>query len=197
MRFNLNDGGKNQEGLASENNIFEDPFKETSDRVFNDPFEQENFEGKVAPRERMKEIQEDPARALDMLCYSSKDLLPDDADIKTIAELSKLREEVSDGVANNTEIPPTCSLFPEYKKMMEDGRFDSVEQLCNRLCLNYDDVYDYDPKWYGDEFRRGFKEYLEQGGTGTFTFDDFGENESDAYRYGADCAARLIDLIYS
>lgn len=35
-------------------------------------------------------------------------------------------------------------MYPEYRKMLESGRFDSVEELCNQLALNYDDVYDYD-----------------------------------------------------
>ena len=32
-------------------------------------------------------------------------------------------------------------LYPEYERQLQN--FDSVEDMCNQLCLNYDDVYDY------------------------------------------------------
>lgn len=35
-------------------------------------------------------------------------------------------------------------MFEEFRKMLENGTYDSVEEMCNRLGLNYDDVYDYD-----------------------------------------------------
>lgn len=35
-------------------------------------------------------------------------------------------------------------MFEEFRKMLENRTYDSVEEMCNRLGLNYDDVYDYD-----------------------------------------------------
>ena len=34
-------------------------------------------------------------------------------------------------------------LYPEYEKMMENGEYDTVTDMCNDLGLNYDEVYDY------------------------------------------------------
>lgn len=34
-------------------------------------------------------------------------------------------------------------LYPEYDKMMEDGLYDSINEMCNDLGLNYDEVFDY------------------------------------------------------
>ena len=33
------------------------------------------------------------------------------------------------------------ALYPEYQKLLDRGEYDSVEEMCNRLCLNYDDVF--------------------------------------------------------
>ena len=35
------------------------------------------------------------------------------------------------------------ALYPKYEKLMDRGEYCSVEEMCNDLCLNYDDVYDY------------------------------------------------------
>lgn len=35
------------------------------------------------------------------------------------------------------------ALYPEYQKLLDRGEYTSVEEMCNRLCLNYDDVFDY------------------------------------------------------
>lgn len=35
------------------------------------------------------------------------------------------------------------ALYPEYQRLIDSGEYSSVEEMCNRLCLNYDDVYDY------------------------------------------------------
>jgi len=35
-------------------------------------------------------------------------------------------------------------LYPEYQEMINNGVYDSVEELCNGECLNYHEVYDYD-----------------------------------------------------
>ena len=41
-------------------------------------------------------------------------------------------------------------LFPYYERLLRSGEYDSVEEMCNILGLNYDDVYDYDS--YGEQF---------------------------------------------
>lgn len=35
------------------------------------------------------------------------------------------------------------ALLPRYERLMERGEYETVEEMCNALCLNYDDVYDY------------------------------------------------------
>lgn len=35
-------------------------------------------------------------------------------------------------------------LYPEYQEMLDNGEYDSVEELCNGECLNYHEVFDYD-----------------------------------------------------
>ena len=35
------------------------------------------------------------------------------------------------------------ALLPEYDRLLERGEYDSIEELCNALGLNYDDVFDY------------------------------------------------------
>ena len=36
------------------------------------------------------------------------------------------------------------NLTDEYEEEYERGGYDDVEDMCNQLGLNYDDVYDYD-----------------------------------------------------
>lgn len=36
------------------------------------------------------------------------------------------------------------NLYPRYERLLRNGEYDSVEEMCNALGLNYDDVYDYD-----------------------------------------------------
>ena len=36
------------------------------------------------------------------------------------------------------------NLYPMYERLLQNGEYDSVEEMCNALGLNYDDVYDYD-----------------------------------------------------
>lgn len=33
-------------------------------------------------------------------------------------------------------------LYPRYEQLLESGEYSSVEEMCNALGLNYDDVYD-------------------------------------------------------
>lgn len=40
-------------------------------------------------------------------------------------------------------------LDPEYERRM--GDFDDVEDMCNQLGLNYDEVYDYEDKYRDDD----------------------------------------------
>ncbi len=35
------------------------------------------------------------------------------------------------------------TLYPKYERLMSRGEYESVEEMCNDLGLNYDDVYDY------------------------------------------------------
>lgn len=35
------------------------------------------------------------------------------------------------------------ALYPEYERLMRNGTYESIEEMCNDLCLNYDDVFDY------------------------------------------------------
>lgn len=34
-------------------------------------------------------------------------------------------------------------LLPEYEAELDSGNYDDVEDMCNQLGLNYDEVYDY------------------------------------------------------
>lgn len=35
------------------------------------------------------------------------------------------------------------ALYPKYQRLMDQGEYSSIEEMCNRLGLNYDDVFDY------------------------------------------------------
>lgn len=43
------------------------------------------------------------------------------------------------------------ALLPKYQKLMDRGEYSSIEEMCNDLCLNYDDVFDYDDEEDEDE----------------------------------------------
>lgn len=36
-----------------------------------------------------------------------------------------------------------ATLLQRYQALMDRGEYVTVEEMCNDLCLNYDDVYDY------------------------------------------------------
>ena len=36
------------------------------------------------------------------------------------------------------------NLYPRYERLLRNGEYDSVEEMCNAFGLNCDDVYDYD-----------------------------------------------------
>ena len=44
-----------------------------------------------------------------------------------------------------------ATLYPKYQRLMDNGEYESVNEMCNALCLNYDDVYDYSDEEEEDE----------------------------------------------
>lgn len=51
-----------------------------------------------------------------------------------------------------------AKLYPKYQRLMDSGEYISIEEMCNDLCLNYDDVYDYREEMqesYPEKRRRG------------------------------------------
>ena len=59
--------------------------------------------------------------------------------------LPKIRENLN----NYTELDPKNELYQKYQKMISDGEYEDVNELCNGEGLNEDDVYDNEPKiWF-------------------------------------------------
>ena len=47
------------------------------------------------------------------------------------------------------------ALYPEFQRLIDSGEYSSVEEMCNHLCLNYDEVYD-----YSDEEDVAYTDYM-------------------------------------
>ena len=65
--------------------------------------------------------------------------------------LPKIRENLN----NYTELDPKNELYQKYQKMISDGEYEDVNELCNGEGLNEDDVYDNEPKIYCEEYSSG------------------------------------------
>ena len=45
---------------------------------------------------------------------------------------------------------------------MDEGDYDSIEEMCNAEGLNYDEIYDDEPSTYGEEYQRGFVDCIDK-----------------------------------
>ena len=137
---------------------------------------------------------QDPDALLDAIRYNPDSLLDENADTGTRERLHTLRNEIIDECSRTDIIEPTKEMYPEYAKMLQDGIYESVEDLCNQECLNYEDVYDSEPKEYGAEFKRGLSDYIVQSQGSPFYDSDELSGGNEAYSNGARCAARAVDF---
>ncbi len=103
-------------------------------------------------------------------------------------EVEELCEEIAAAFENEEDVVVSGGLLPQYQAMIDSGEYESVEELCNDLGLDYDDVYDTTEKPYGEEYRKGFEDAI----NGKAVDPD---EQSDAYKDGQAAAAELMDLL--
>ena len=118
---------------------------------------------------------------------SVSDMAKDSDDSERIKDLC---EEISENSNRDDEVEPTGKLLPKYQKMMDDGEYDSIEEMCNDLGLNYDEVFDYDSSTYGEEYQNGFKDGVDKDPDAVS-----GEEHSDAYYEGFRAVQELKELL--
>lgn len=96
-----------------------------------------------------------------------------------VKELCKRITENCDRDDEEDEIELDGGLLPKYQKLMDNFEYETVNEMCNDLSLNYDDVYDDEWTTYGEEYRRGFCDCINN--TTTFSMLDTEIFESDEY----------------
>lgn len=120
--------------------------------------------------------------------------LAEKAENKEDAERVKtLCEDISYNSYCDDEVEANGGLLPEYQRMMDEGDYDSIEEMCNAEGLNYDEIYDDEPSTYGEEYQRGFVDCIDKNKSPYTTAED---ECSEAYYQGLLDAQELRELLY-
>lgn len=124
---------------------------------------------------------------------TSAESLAQKADSREDAERVKtLCEEIAYNSDRDDEVEANGGLLPEYQRLMDEGDYDSIEEMCNAEGLNYDEIYDDEPSTYGDEYQRGFVDCIDKNKSPYTTSED---ECTDAYYQGLLDAQELLDLL--
>ena len=116
-------------------------------------------------------------------------------DLEERKNIDRICQEIQDNLWKDDDyIPGSGELFPEYRELMETGGYMDVEEMCNAECLNISDAYDFEPKRYSDEFKRGFIDFVRDGSPSPLDTDVI-EMQNAAYVAGLDAAYSLVDYI--
>lgn len=75
---------------------------------------------------------------------------------------------------------------------MDEGDYDSIEEMCNAEGLNYDEIYDDEPSTYGEEYQRGFVDCIDKNKSPYTTSED---ECSEAYYQGLLDAQELREFL--
>lgn len=119
--------------------------------------------------------------------------LAEKAESKEDAErVKKLCEDISYNAYRDDEVEANGGLLPEYQRMMDNGDYDSIEEMCNAEGLNYDEIYDDEPSTYGEEYQRGFVDCIDKDKSPYTTAED---DCSEPYYQGLLDAQELRELI--
>ena len=103
-----------------------------------------------------------------------------------------LSEDISYNSYRDDEVKTNGGLLSEYQRMMDEGDYDSIEEMCNAEGLNYDEIYDDKPSTYGEEYQRGFVDCIDENKSPYTTAED---ECSEAYYQGLLDAQELRELI--
>ena len=79
------------------------------------------------------------------------------------------------------------ALYPEYQRLIDSGEYSSVEEMCNRLCLNYDDVYDYSDEEEDDQQKMNIIETII--GLVVYAVTNSGTSTGDKMKSGLETAS--------
>lgn len=124
---------------------------------------------------------------------TSAESLAEKADNREDAERVKaLCEDISYNSDRDDEVEANGGLLPEYQRLMDEGDYDSIEEMCNAEGLNYDEIYDDEPSTYGEEYQRGFVDCIDKNKRPYTTSED---ECTEAYYQGLLDAQELRDLL--
>lgn len=141
----------------------------------------------------MYERREYSGRELLYEARTSAESLAQKADSREDAERVKtLCEEISYNSDRDDEVEPNGGLLPEYQRLMDEGDYDSIEEMCNAEGLNYDEIYDDEPSTYGEEYQRGFVDCIDKNKSPYTTSED---ECTGAYYQGLMDAQELRDFL--
>ena len=132
------------------------------------------------------------SKLLDAVLYRSDELANSCSKSEDSDRVSALCDEIRDKIDSEEEIESNGGLLPEYQKYLDEGEYEDEEDLCNSLGLNYDEIYDDEPKTYGEEYKRGFFDCIDDGVSPYSTPED---DCSEAYYQGLLAAEELRSLI--
>ena len=108
------------------------------------------------------------------------------------AQIKKVCSDISDRAYNDEEIEPQGGLLPEYQRLMDEKGYENEEEMCNAEGLNWDEIYDDEPSTYGEEYKKGFIDCLDENKSPYTTSED---ECNEAYYQGLLDAQELRDLL--
>lgn len=107
-------------------------------------------------------------------------------------QVKNLCKKVSDNIERDDEVEPEGCLLPQYQSLMDEGGYESIEEMCNAEGLNYDEIYDDEPTTYGEEYQKGFVDCIDKNKSPYSTPED---ECTEAYYQGLLDAQELKNLI--
>lgn len=112
-------------------------------------------------------------------------------------DVDYLCQKIQDNLWKDDEyVTGSGELLPEYRELLEKGDYCNVEEMCNVEGVNISDVYDFEPKRYSDEFKRGFIDFVKDDSPSPWDAD-VAETCNDAYFTGLEMAEQLVGLLDS
>ena len=110
-----------------------------------------------------------------------------------LAEMQTLCDEIAYREDKEEEVAPGGGVLPKYQRLMEEVGYMDEEEMCNAEGLNFYEIYDNESTTYGEEYRKGFIDCIDNNVSPSTTSED--ECSSEAYYQGLVDAAELRDYL--
>ncbi|WP_418703224.1 hypothetical protein [Anaerotignum faecicola] len=110
-----------------------------------------------------------------------------------LVEMQTLCDVIAYRVDKEEEVAAGGGVLPKYQRLMEEVGYMDEEEMCNAEGLNFHEIYDNESTTYGEEYRKGFIDCIDNNVSPLTTSED--ECSSEAYYQGLVDAAELCDYL--